>query len=87
MSGRAILEAFRELNEERKNKPDRSNTPSPTASPKLTAEFLRAASKLATEWAEADARLMLARKARQVAELDRRQGLRLVYSRDRGIVE
>jgi hypothetical protein len=50
----------------------------PASSPKLTAEFLREASKLATEWAEADARLMLARKARQVAELDHRRGLRLV---------
>ena len=52
------------------------------SSSKLSAKQLRQAISLGVKMAEADALLMLKRKARQVAELDRRR-LRLVCDRDR----
>jgi hypothetical protein len=81
----AALRAFTKVAEELKSGRKPSTTPSPTAapphSPKLSREFLREAAALATRWAEEDALAMLAAKARQVAELDRRRP-RLVWNRD-----
>jgi hypothetical protein len=74
MCGRAVLEALRELREERKSTVvRRPTTKSPPA--KLTEKRLRDAIRLGVEMAEADALLMLTRKARQVraAELERRR--------------
>lgn len=65
MLARDLADGLRELNEER-----RPDTPSPAD---LTAKDLREAISLGVKMAEADARLMLERKARQVAELDRRR--------------
>ena len=63
-------------------------TPRPPArsEAKLTAKDLREAISLGVKMAEADALLMLERKARQVAELDRRRP-RLAWDRDRGYIE
>ncbi|MGA8699649.1 MAG: hypothetical protein WB689_38660 [Xanthobacteraceae bacterium] len=56
------------------------------SSSKLSAKQLRQAISLGAQMAKADALLMLARKARQVAEHDRRRP-RLVWDRGRGIIE
>ncbi|MGA8695433.1 MAG: hypothetical protein WB689_16660 [Xanthobacteraceae bacterium] len=62
-------------------KAERASEPS-----KLTDKQMREAISLGVKMAEADALLMLERKARQVAELDRRRP-RLAWDRDRGYIE